>query len=76
MDALARQEYRLYRPRNPRQSPLYQCVARHSEELRAAGKIRRPAEERVLEWFQDCGDLHKGFARIHCDNCGHDYLLA
>ena len=46
------------------------------EELRAAGKIRRPVEERVLKRFQDCGDLHKGFARIHCDNCGHDYLLA
>lgn len=21
-------------------------------------------------------DLHKGFARIYCDACGHDYLLA
>ena len=24
----------------------------------------------------DCGDLSKGFARLHCDHCGHDYLVA
>jgi len=76
MDALARKDCQVYCPRNPRKSPLYQCVVRHTDEMRAAGKIRRPVEEQVLERFQDCGDLHKGFARIHCDNCGHDHLLA
>ncbi len=25
--------------------------------------------------FVAFGDLHKGFARIYCDQCGHDYLL-
>lgn len=30
----------------------------------------------MLERFLACGDLHKGFARIYCDQCGHDYLLA
>ena len=29
-----------------------------------------------IERFLDCGDLHKGFARVYCDQCGHDYLLA
>ena len=76
MDALATTDCQVYRPRNPRNSPLYQCVIRHTEELREAGKIRRNVEEQVLERFQDCGDLHKGFARIHCDKCGYDYLLA
>lgn len=76
MDALARHVCQVYRPRNPRKSPLYHCVVRHVDELRAAGKIRRPVEAQVLERFRDCGDLHKGFARIHCDDCGHDYLLA
>ena len=66
----------IYRPRNPRVSPLYQCVRRHSGELDAAGLVHRPVEAEVLERFLDCGDLHKGFARIYCDQCGHDYLLA
>ncbi len=26
--------------------------------------------------FLECGDPHYGFARIYCDACGHDYLLA
>ena len=66
----------IYRPRNPRASPLYQCVRRHSDDLDAAGLVHRPVEAEVLERFLDCGDLHKGFARVFCDQCGHDYLLA
>jgi hypothetical protein len=66
----------IYRPRNPRVSPLYQCVRRHSDELDAAGLVHRPVEAEVLERFLDCGDLHKGFARVYCDQCGHDFLLA
>jgi len=26
--------------------------------------------------FIECGDPHHGFARVYCDACGHDYLLA
>ena len=66
----------IYRPRNPWVSPLYQCVRRHSNELDAAGLVHRPVEAEVLERFLDCGDLHKVFARVYCDQCGHDYLLA
>ena len=66
----------VYRPRNPRASPLYQCVRRHYDELEAGDAIHRQVERRVLDRFIDCGDLHKGFARIYCDDCGHDYLLA
>ncbi len=66
----------VYRPRNPQASPLYQCVRRHADELREAGRIHRRVEDQALERFLDCGDLHKGFARIHCDECGHEYLLA
>ena len=29
----------IYRPRNPRTSPLYQCVRQYGEELDAAGLI-------------------------------------
>jgi NAD-dependent SIR2 family protein deacetylase len=24
----------------------------------------------------ECGDLHFGFARVKCQECGHEYLLA
>jgi putative transposase/transposase-like zinc-binding protein len=30
----------------------------------------------VVEKFLGCGDLTKGFARIRCDACRHEYLLA
>ena len=30
----------------------------------------------VLEHFLACEDLHHGFARIRCDDCGYEYLLA
>mgnify|MGYP001575548423 CR=1 len=77
MDALfARKAGPLYRPRNPRQSPLYQCIRTHADELRESGLLHRRVEAQVLDRFLDCGDLHKGFARIYCDECKHDYLLA
>ncbi len=66
----------VYRPRKPRASPLWQCVNRHLPELRAAGRVRRAVEENVLERYLECGDLHRGFARIRCGGCGHDLLLA
>ncbi|MCP4992354.1 MAG: hypothetical protein GY934_01005, partial [Gammaproteobacteria bacterium] len=66
----------VYLPRNPHSSPLYQCVRKHYEELVGSGVVLRRIEEQVLNRFIDCGDLHKGFARIYCDDCGHDYLLA
>jgi ribosomal protein S27E len=25
--------------------------------------------------YLDCGIPHNGFARVHCDHCGHEYLL-
>jgi len=53
-----------------------ECVRRHYDELEAGGHFTRPVEEAVLTRFLDCGDLHQGFARIYCDHCGHDYLLA
>jgi hypothetical protein len=36
----------------------------------------RALEAQVIERFIECGDPHLGFARIYCDACGHDYLLA
>ena len=66
----------LYRPRSPRASPLWQCAKRHANELREAGRLRRAVEQQALERVLACGDPHYGFARIYCNACGHDYLLA
>jgi hypothetical protein len=30
----------------------------------------------VIHRYLDCGDLHFGFARVKCEDCGHEYLLA
>jgi len=50
----------VYRPRNPRASPLWQCARRHAKELREAGRLRRAIEQRVIERFLECGDPHHG----------------
>jgi len=66
----------VYRSRNPRASPLWQCAHRHGREVREAGGFQRAVEERAIERFIECGDPHHGLVRIYCDACGHDYLLA
>jgi hypothetical protein len=30
----------------------------------------------VIYRYLECGDLHFGFARVKCQDCGHEYLLA
>ena len=30
----------------------------------------------VMYKYLDCGDLHMGFARVRCEECEHEYLLA
>ena len=54
MDAGTTPRGGLYRPRAPRQSPLYRCVARHAGELLAAGGARRRIERDTLERFLEC----------------------
>ena len=36
----------------------------------------RPYVNDVIYRYLDCGDLHLGFARVRCQECGHEYLLA
>jgi hypothetical protein len=63
---------------------FYQCVKQHFAEFEAAYPSRyqgqygfyRPVIGRVVEKFLACGDLRRGFARVHCDTCRHEYLLA
>ena len=36
----------------------------------------RPIIPEVVNKYLDCGDLERGFARIRCEHCNHEYLLA
>ena len=73
-----------YRSRNPRKSPIWQCVQRHHATFveRYPGDYEpkfgplRPVISEVFEKFLQCGTLERGFARVRCDHCAHEYLLA
>ena len=72
-----------YHPRNPRASDYFRCTEAHFEELEAVWDDRyvhrfgfwRPYVMEVIHRYLDCGDLHCGFARVKCADCGHEYLL-
>jgi len=74
----------VYRPRRPRQSPLWQCLSGHfdtfldvyEERYQPRYGFLRPIIPEVVNKFLDCGDLERGFARVRCDHCKHEYLLA
>jgi hypothetical protein len=73
-----------YRARNPKKSPLWQCAHRHldafldryPEAYAPQMGTLRPVIPEVVHKFLDCGNLERGFARIRCDECQHEYLLA
>jgi hypothetical protein len=77
-------DFDIYQPRNPKASAYYKCVENHFEELEQAWddmyKSRygywRTYVMTVIYKYLDCGDLHFGFARVRCEDCGHEYLLA
>ena len=70
----------LFRPRNPRDSGLWQLLDRHFDAFRRVYEERfaekygfwRPIVERSVVAFLRCGDLRKGFARVRCPDCGHE----
>jgi hypothetical protein len=74
----------IYHPRNPFNSPFYQCIADHYERFEGVYEERyereygfwRPVIHEAIQKFLECGDLSHGFARVRCDHCGHEYLLA
>jgi len=74
----------VYGPRNPHVSQYYQCVEDHFDTLEQVYDERfakqygffRPYVRKVIYRYLDCGILHNGFARVKCENCNHEYLLA
>ncbi len=74
----------VYHPRKPQESQYYQCVEDNFEHLEQvyddefAKKYGffRPYIKQVIYRYSDCGILHNGFARVKCEECGHEFLLA
>lgn len=75
---------RVYRPRRPRESPLYRVVERHFEDFERVYSERyqkryghwRPVVADAAAKFLTCGVLRYGFARVRCGTCHHELLLA
>jgi hypothetical protein len=73
----------VYRPRQPRQSPLYQVIERYYPEFERAYDERyaklygpwRPIIGEVARKFLRCGDLHFGFARVRCPDCCYEMFV-
>jgi len=74
----------VYHARKPKESPLWQIVEQHLEELLRVyddpfaptyGPLRASVRH-GLEAFRKCGILDWGFARVRCPECKHEYLLA
>jgi hypothetical protein len=74
----------VYRPRRPQASPLYRLIDDHFDEFCTVYEERfsrrwgywRSVVGEVVEKFQACGILKHGFARVRCDSCKHEFLLA
>jgi hypothetical protein len=73
----------VYRPRRPTSTPLYAVVQHHLETFLATAEDEDPRGWGMPSWVERdfraylrCGILAHGFARIRCDSCGHERLLA
>jgi len=74
----------VYTPRPPQASPLFRLVSDplrrlhnvYDERVARAYGPWRPVVAQVADQFLACGVLEHGFARIRCDTCAHEYLLA
>jgi hypothetical protein len=81
---LAGDSMQVYRGRNPKKPPLRQCAHRQyddcdevqPEAYQPRYGILRPTIPEVVHKFLECGNLEHGFARIRCDHCEQEHLLA
>jgi hypothetical protein len=74
----------VYEPRNPRASSLYALVEDYYEEFERVYDERyqqqyapwRKVIGEVMHKYLECGDLHRGFARLACGGCRYQTILA
>ena len=85
--ATAGAKAKLYNPRHPKRTLLYQTIAEHFEtwfELASAGQFDGQGDHhtpnsyvrQAFRKYLECGIFVHGFARAWCDDCGHDYFVA
>ena len=75
---------RPYAPRRPQTSPLYRLLADHFETLTRVHEERyepthgplRAVVAGVVGRYLDCGLLEHGFARVRCEACRAEFLVA
>jgi hypothetical protein len=74
---------RVYQPRRPERTVVYQIVQRHLETWLEATRGRDPDGapvpayvERDFRQYLTCGIFAHGFARARFAHCGHDFLVA
>jgi len=78
---------KLYNPRHPERALLYRTIAEHFEtwlELASSGQFDgqgdhhtpRAYVRQAFRKYLECGIFAHGFARVWCDDCGHDYFVA
>jgi hypothetical protein len=74
----------VYRPRRPQETPLYRLIEDHFGTLvrvheekfePGCGRLRKAAQ-RAVEKSLDCGLIERGFARVRCDRCRAEFLVA
>jgi hypothetical protein len=72
----------VYRPRRPTTTPLYPVVQHHLETFLAQATENDRMGYGVPLWVEKdlraylrCGILAHGFARLRCEDCGHERLL-
>ncbi|MGI9077882.1 MAG: IS91 family transposase [Gemmatimonadaceae bacterium] len=74
----------VYKPRRAQGSPLFRLVNDQFRTLQMVYDERfaptygawRAVVPQVADKFLACGVLEHGFARVRCDACAHEYLLA
>jgi hypothetical protein len=73
----------VYRRRRPTATPLYPIVQHHLETFLARAAEADPLGEGVAGWVEEdfraylrCGILAHGFARVRCDDCAAERLVA
>ncbi len=73
----------VYRRRRPTTTPLYPIVQHHLETFLARAAEADPWGEGVAGWVEEdfraylrCGILAHGFARVRCDDCAAERLVA
>ena len=74
----------IYHPRDPTDSPLWNLLNNHYDDFEKHYEEKyekkygyfRPVISEVVTEYLKCGDLKEGFARIRCQDCGHEFILS